>query len=115
MGVEFETALDTNIRRGLLELLILQLLKEDDMTSYELSIELAKRTNGVFKIRQETIYTALHRLDGRKMVSPVHTKRAPDRRLANYYHIEDLGRAYLTYGAKRSRVILSEFLKLIEN
>ena len=115
MDVELLNEFETNIRRGFSELMILRLLKDRDMTSYELPTELAKRTNTVFKIQYATIYMSLRRLEKKNMITVVHKKKAQDSRLLNYYHIEDLGREYLTYGTMKSRIVLSEFLKLIES
>ena len=69
-----------NFKRGTLEMLILHLLKGEEMYGYQLTQEIGKRSNGTFRITEGSMYPL--ELVGR-------------RRTRVYYHIEPKGLEYL--------------------
>lgn len=89
--------IDENIRSGLVELLILQLLSEEDMYGYRIRRELAKRTGEVFLMKEGSLYGPLYRLHERNFISS-HRELVGEKRFRNYYHIEPSGLEYLEYG-----------------
>ena len=55
-------ALSEGIKRGTVELLILTLLKDQDMYGYQLSQELVNRSNGLYTLQESSMYPTLYRL-----------------------------------------------------
>ena len=49
---KWKSDIEENTRSGIVELLILQLLSEEDMYGYQIKQELAKRTDGAFIIKE---------------------------------------------------------------
>lgn len=83
-----------NLKRGTIELVLLTLLSEDDMYGYQLSHELAERSEDLFVLQEGSMYPTLYRLLEKGLISDRNV-RVGKRRTRVYYHIEDEGRAYL--------------------
>lgn len=88
-----------NVRSGLVELLILHLLTEEDMYGYQIKQELRRRTNGAIVMKEGSLYGPLYRMHKRNLISS-YNQQVGERRIRNYYHIEDAGREYLAYGKR---------------
>ena len=83
-----------NLKRGMTELLILHLLKQEDMYGYQLTQEFEKRSDGLFILKEGTMYPSLYRLIEKGMISD-HKELIGKRRTRVYYHIEDAGKIIL--------------------
>ena len=57
------TEVSRQLKKGVIEILILSLLSEDKMYGYQLIQELDTRSNGVFKMKEGTLYPVLYRLE----------------------------------------------------
>lgn len=91
--------IDESLKFGLIDMFILKLLTENDIYGYQIKKEIESRTNGVFIMKEGTLYGPLYRLESRKFIS---SYRVPaGLRYRNYYHIEDAGREYLDYIIKK--------------
>lgn len=62
--------MDRELKRGTLEMVLLHLLGEREMYGYELTSELARRSDGQFEIRDGTLYPVLYRLEKAGHVEP---------------------------------------------
>ena len=83
-----------NFQRGVLPLIILSLLKQEDMYGYQLVLETEKRTGGKIITQEGSLYPVLYRLLDAGYVSD--TKKLVGKRMTRiYYHIEPSGEAYL--------------------
>lgn len=101
-----------NIQFGLTDMLILNLLTEQDMYSYDLAKKMKERTHGAFPGVIGRIYGPLYRMEKQGMISS--RKEDPDKKNARFrYHIEELGKEYLEYGRTQSRMVLAEYLNNI--
>ena len=83
-----------NLKRGMTELLILHLLKQEDMYGYQLTQELERRSDGLFLLKVGTLYPSLYRLIDKEMISD-RKELIGKRRTRVYYHIEAKGLEYL--------------------
>ena len=99
MGMGWKTDIDENVRSGLVELLILQLLAEEDMYGYRIKQELKLRTSDTFIMKEGSLYGPLYRMYNRGLIS-AHKEQVGEKRIRNYYHIEPAGEEYLAYGKK---------------
>lgn len=70
---------ETNIqlKKGVIEILILKLLSQERMYGYQLLQELDGRSNGVFKMKEGTLYPVLYRLEDNGFISSLWEE--PDR------------------------------------
>ncbi|MDD9150486.1 MULTISPECIES: PadR family transcriptional regulator [unclassified Sporolactobacillus] len=86
--------ISSDIIRGHLEGIILRLIYEKDRYGYEISNEIANRTDHKFRIKEATLYAVFQRLVKKGLIeSYLGDVSFGSRR--RYYRITSLGRAYL--------------------
>lgn len=88
---------DETIRNGILELLILEILFDQDRNWHELHREIGVRTDGVF-CRTNSLHHMLLRLILQGHVSSNIPQQ--DGQTQVLYHIEESGKEYLAYGKR---------------
>lgn len=98
--------IEENVRSGIVELLILNLLCERDMYGYEIRQELCDRTNGAYLMKEGSLYGPLYRMVNRNLISG-DKRMAGEKRFRVYYHIEDAGREYLKYGREQIQFVFT--------
>lgn len=76
------------------QLLILSLLSGRDMYGYEMIVELARRSQNVFEMKEGTLYPVLHGLEKERYVE-AYEQTAPTGRMRKYYRLTKKGRACL--------------------
>ena len=82
------------LKRGTVELMLLTLLKYEDMYGYQLSQELEIRSKGLFLLQEGSMYPTLYRMLEKGLVSD-RIEKVGKRRTRVYYHIEPKGVEYL--------------------
>ena len=87
--------ISSDIIRGHLDAIILRLIYEKDRYGYEISKEIASRTNDEFQIKEATLYAVFQRLEKRELIESYlgNVSFGGKRR---YYRLTSLGRAYLS-------------------
>ena len=84
----------SNYRRGVMSLVILSLLREEDMYGYQLCQEIARLSGGRLTIQEGSLYPVLYRLQDQGLISE--DRVLVGRRMTrNYYHLEQAGRERL--------------------
>ena len=81
---------DKSLLSGSTTLLVLSLLKNQDMYGYEMITELSRRSDKTFELKEGTLYPILHGLEQDKRVKS-YEKEAPTGRMRKYYHITPKG------------------------
>ena len=87
--------LDKGFIAGSSIMLILSLVEREDMYGYEMIIELARRSQDTFQMKEGTLYPILHTLEKEKCLTS-YQQMAPTGRMRKYYRITPLGRKLLT-------------------
>lgn len=83
-----------NFQRGVLPIVILSLLKQEDMYGYQLVLETERRSNGKIITQEGSLYPVLYKLLEAGYISD--TKRLVGKRMTRiYYHLEQKGEEYL--------------------
>lgn len=84
----------SNYRRGIMSLVLLSLLRDEDMYGYQLCQEIERLSDGRLTIQEGSLYPVLYRLQDQALISE---KRVlvGKRMTRNYYHLEPAGRARL--------------------
>ena len=85
--------IDKSLMSGSTTLLILSLLAREEMYGYQMNVELARRSNRTFELKEGTLYPILHGLEAERLVT-VREKEA-DGRVRKYYRITKKGRRAL--------------------
>jgi PadR family transcriptional regulator PadR len=76
------------------ELLVLSLLAGEDMYGYQMIMELARRSDHTFEMKEGTLYPVLHGLEKEGLVE-AYQQEAPTGRMRKYYHLTRKGGAML--------------------
>ena len=85
---------DSNLTRGVVESMVLQLVTERAMYGYEIIKVVNQRTNQAFEWKEGTLYPCLHRLEGNGLIKSEWIV-AESGRNRKYYSISRTGRALL--------------------
>jgi len=75
-------------------LLVLALLSKEDMYGYQMIVELARRSDNTFDMKEGTLYPVLHALEKDGLVE-AYQQEAPTGRMRKYYHLTRKGGAFL--------------------
>lgn len=75
-------------------LLVLSLLAGEDMYGYQMIMELARRSDRTFEMKEGTLYPVLHGLEKDGLVE-AYQQEAPTGRLRKYYRLTKKGGAQL--------------------
>lgn len=87
-------SISEGLKRGTIEIMLLSLLKDEDMYGYQICQELEKRSRGLFILPEGSLYPVLYRLLDRGYISDK-KELVGKRRTRVYYHIENEGIEYL--------------------
>lgn len=80
------------LKKGIIEILILKLLSEEKMYGYQLIQELDLRSDGVFKMKEGTLYPVLYRLEDSKLIESCWEQDTEKRGVPRkYYKITEEG------------------------
>ena len=111
--MEWKKDINENVRSGIVELLILQLLSEKEMYGYEIRKALALCTIYAFEMKEASLYGPLYRMSSRGLISS-RKEVVNGKRFRVYYRIEDFGRQYLAYGIEQIRYVFSGVMNLLD-
>ncbi|MDD3347308.1 PadR family transcriptional regulator [Oscillibacter sp.] len=75
-------------------LLVLSLLAGEDMYGYQMIVELARRSDHTFEMKEGTLYPVLHALEREGLVE-AYQQDAPTGRVRKYYRLTRRGGALL--------------------
>ncbi len=96
--------MDIQLKKGILDVLVLSILKKEDLYGYKLS----ELINRIVRIAETALYPILRRLKGQGLLTTYSVEH--NGRLRKYYSITEQGKAHLD---KRIRD-LAELRKIIE-
>ena len=82
--------MEKNGLAGSTSLLVLSLLRDGDKYGYEMISQLALRSEGVFELKEGTLYPVLHGLEKEGYVE-AYQQSAPTGRMRKYYHLTRKG------------------------
>ena len=86
--------MQVNFRRGVLSLVILGLLKQEDMYGYQIVQEAEKQSKGKLVTQEGSLYPVLYKLVDLGMITD-RKELVGRRRTRVVYHLEPQGEAYL--------------------
>ena len=75
------------------DMLILSLLKQRDCCGYEITNSIKELSDGVIDIKEGSLYPSLYKMVDKGYISS--KDEYVNRKLRDYYHIEDAGKEYL--------------------
>lgn len=89
--------MEAQLKKGSLEIIVLQCLAEQDCYGYQLISELERRSNGYYALREGSLYPVLYRLESKGYVEHYQKVYAGERKIPRkYYKITNQGAKVLS-------------------
>ena len=101
-----------SFRRGVMSLVLLSLLKQQDMYGYQLVQETERTSHGQIVTQEGSLYPVLYKLEEGGFISS-HKVLVGKRMQRVYYHIEPIGIAYLEMLIKEYETVTSGMQSII--
>lgn len=89
-----KTIFPKEMLKGSTGTLVLTLLERQDLYGYELIKELERRSDGVFALKEGTLYPILHAMEAERWVEAYWSQGEGRKR--KYYRLTEIGRGQLT-------------------
>ena len=103
----------SSFQRGVMSLLILSLLDQEDMYGYQIVQEIAARSGGTIVTQEGSLYPVLYKLQDQGMISG--EKVLVGKRMTRvYYHLEEPGRRRLQELSREYRAITQGVFQIIQ-
>ncbi len=87
-------AYKNSLLTGVTDLLVLFILDRQDSYVYDITKTISRESEGLLSISQNTIYTAVYKLEEAGMISE-YSKLVGRKRTRVYYHLEPAGKEHL--------------------
>ena len=101
-----------NYARGAMPLIILSLLKREDMYGYQLVQETERASGGIIRTQEGSLYPVLYKLQEQGYISD--KKILVGKRMTRiYYHLEPLGAARLAEMIQEYETAVNGVLKIV--
>lgn len=82
---------EQQLKRGVLEMLVLRLLLKEEKYGYQLILELREKTEGLFDLKEGTLYPVLYRLENEALVVSRWSEPKEKEVSRKYYGITEKG------------------------
>jgi len=86
---------ERNLKKGVLEMLVLKLLAQEEKYGYQLICELKEESNELFSLKEGTLYPILYRLEDEGLVTNRWSEPKGREVSRKYYTITEAGRQNL--------------------
>lgn len=86
---------EQQMKKGVLEMLVLRLLSEEEKYGYQLICELKERSGGMFLLKEGTLYPILYRMEDDDLVINRWSEPRGKEVSKKYYRITEEGRTTL--------------------
>ena len=102
-----------NFQRGVASLVLLSLLRQQDMYGYQLVQEMERQSLGALRMQEGALYPVLYKLQNAGYIS-AEKVLAGKRMTRVYYHLEPAGAAYLERLNADYRAVVNGVLRIVE-
>lgn len=84
--------LNKQLKKGVLEIIILKLISKREMYGYEIIKYLEEKSNKYYSLKEGSLYPILYRLEDKKLIESFRKEFSGERKVPRkYYKITDLG------------------------
>lgn len=94
-GEKLNPKYEKQIKKGVLDILVLKLLSYDEKYGYQLIMELKEKSDGMFTLKEGTLYPILYRLEDEELVKSRWSEAKGKEVSRKYYQITDRGKQEL--------------------
>lgn len=102
---------ERNLKKGVLEMLVLKLLAEEEKYGYQLICELKEASHELFSLKEGTLYPILYRLEDEGLVTNRWSEAKGREVSRKYYSLTENGRKEL----EEMYDLWKNFLKQVKN
>lgn len=106
---------NTQLKKGIIEALILDCLEQDERYGYEILQVLDEKSQGIFKMKEGTLYPILYRLEDGKYIESYwinnNEKRGKPRK---YYKITSEGRTTLKEDIEEWKIFVKSVNQILK-
>lgn len=89
-------AFDKQLKKGILEILILKIIHQEDVYGYELIKKLESESNGLFQIKEGSLYPIMYRLEDKGFIEHYRKESVGKRTVPRkYYRVTTSGDKHL--------------------
>lgn len=89
-------ALNKQLKKGVLEIIILKLISREEMYGYEMIKYLETESEGYYAMKEGSLYPILYRLEDKKLIESFRNESSGGRKVPRkYYRITGKGRLVL--------------------
>ena len=114
MSLKGDKAMNAQFKKGVLELIVLESVRQKDMYGYQLTAEMKQQSNGLCNYNETTFYPILNRLLNQNMISM--TRIITDQqRVRVYYHLEESGKEYYEDLKRACRLYMNTVNKILSS
>lgn len=78
--------LDNQFRKGILAVIVLKLISEQDMYGYDIIQQLDTLSGGYYKLKEGTLYPVLYRLEDNGWIESYRVMREEERKVPRKYY-----------------------------
>ena len=107
-------AISSDSIRGHLDTILLSLIKEKDRYGYELALAIKERSEGLFEIKEASLYATLQRLFEKGMITSYDGEKSHGKK-RRYYTLTDLGQMYILGKTQEWRELQTLMSRLLED
>ena len=102
-----------NFKRGPAEMLILYLLRDEDLYGYQLTQLFAAKSLGTYTMLEGTLYSILFRMVAAGYLSE-YEMLVGKKRKRRYYHLEESGKVYFEQLVKEFDVVVAGINRILD-
>ena len=102
-----------NFKRGTAEMLILYLLRDEDLYGYQLTQLFAAKSLGTYTMLEGTLYSILFRMVAAGYLSE-YEMLVGKKRKRRYYHLEESGKVYFEQLVKEFDVVVAGINRILD-
>lgn len=102
-----------NFQRGVASLVLLGLLRQEDMYGYQLTQEMERQSSGALCMQEGALYPVLYKLQDAGYISSERVL-VGKRMTRVYYHLEPAGLAYLERLTADYKAVVNGVLQIVE-
>ncbi len=105
---------ERQIKKGMLDMLVLKLLERQERYGYQLIMELKEKSEGTFSLKEGTLYPILYRLEEEGLVESRWNEPNGKQAARKYYYITEEGKKILQEIVELWKIITKKAADIME-
>jgi len=103
------------LKKGVLEIIILNVLRKKDRYGYDIIKEISKNSDGFFELKEGTLYPLLYRLNTKGLIDHYWGTESNEAARRKYYHLTEKGAQQLEVKIEKWHQLIQTVNQLIND